>query len=415
MKFVTRLLAASIFATITSLAFADNLREQVLRGEAKKAGLVPVDTLLPPISKAQSDAGRLLFESKKLSLTNEISCQNCHLDRFSSADGIPLGIGTRGKGEGIERMRHGGDMLPRNTLPFWGRGGVGYSVFFWDGRVDATSGDVVSQFGDFAPSSDPLVVAAHLPPVQIKEMVRDDDDAEKFRKESINAAREVYAEIEQRVQSDPELSAALIRAYGFERKDIRYLQIAESIASFIRDRFRLDRTRFHEFVFDNGRLSEQEISGGVLFYGRGRCVACHSGPYFSDFSFHSIPFVQFGHGPNGFGVDYGRYNVTSDPADLYKFRTPPLYNVEKTAPYSHSGAEYDLGKAIGAHVDPLGAVTVSSMNLGTRTEFYRRLGQWSKEPIYGVELDDHDIADLIAFLRTLSFPDLRSQEPPRKQ
>ena len=411
MRFATSLCTAVAVAGIfAGIAAAETLRERTLRDQALKAGLVPAETLLPPFSQAQSDAGRLLFKSTALSLTEEIACQNCHLDRFASADGIPLGIGTRGEGEGLDRMRHGGDMLPRNTLPFWGRGAIGFDVFFWDGRVDASSGSILSQFGDLVPSDDPLVVAAHLPPVEIKEMIRDDDAAEVLRTESVESAKIVYAEIERRVQADADLSDALGLAYGFEREDIRYLHIAESLAAFIRDRFRLHPTRFHNFVFDNGSLSEQEIAGGLLFYGRGRCAACHNGPYFSDLAFHAIPFGQFGHGRNGFGVDYGRYNVTLDPADLHRFRTPPLYNVAATEPYSHSGVEYDLEIAIRAHVDPLAAYPATALDAPTRAEFYRRLGQWAREPIFGVELDDTDIANLRAFLETLSFPDVFAEE-----
>jgi cytochrome c peroxidase len=355
------------------MAAADSLREQVLRTQAIKGGLVPVHTLLPSFSPARANAGKLLFESKELSLTREISCKICHLDQFSSADGIPLGIGTRGKGEGVERMRHGGDMLPRNTLPFWGRGATGFNVFFWDGRVDGASGTIVSQFGDQLPSTDALVVAAHLPPVEIKEMVRDDDAAEALRTETVETAQQVYAEIERRVQADPQLAAALTRAHGFEQQDIKYLHVAESIAAFIRDRFRLQPTQFHQFVFGTEKLSQPELAGGILFYGRGRCTVCHNGPYFTDFKFHAIPFGQFGHGRNGFGIDYGRYNVTLDPGDLYKFRTPPLYNVAKTAPYSHSGAEYDLANAIRAHVDPLRAISASQMDVSARAGRLRRL------------------------------------------
>jgi cytochrome c peroxidase len=262
------------------------------------------------------------------------------------------------------------------------------------------------QFGDLAPSDDPLVVAAHLPPVEIKEMVRDDDAAEALRTGTVETARQVYAEIEQRVQADPDLSGALIRAYGFAREDIRYLHVAESLAAFFRDRFRLHSTRFHEFVFGDDTLTEQETAGGIIFYGRGRCAACHNGPYFSDLAFHAIPLGQFGRGRNGFGVDYGRFNVTLDPADLYKFRTPPLYNVAKTAPYSHSGFEFDLGNAIRSHVDPLAAVDVTDLDGASRAEFYRRLARWTQEPVYGVELNDNDIGELMAFLGTLSFPDL---------
>ena len=398
---ISALLGLCLLYTVNADA-ADALRESVLRDQALKAGLVRVDSLWPSVVPERAAAGKLLFESKELSLTREISCQTCHIDRFGSSDGIPLGIGTRGAGEGIERLQHGGDLLSRNTLPFWGRGSIGFNVFFWDGKIDASSGQVLSQFGDLAPSDDPLVVAVHLPPVEIREMVRDDDAAKALRTESVTTAQSIYSEIERRVQADPTLSAALMRAYGFGRGDIRFLHIAESIAAFIRNRFRLQPTRFHRFVFEGQGLSDEEIAGGLVFYGRGRCVTCHNGPFFSDLSFHAIPFEQFGYGRNGFGIDYGRFNVTMDPADLYKFRTPPLYNVAATGPYSHSGAEADLGDAIIAHVDPLGT-TASPSDPRQRAEFYRRLGQWAKEPSWGVELDEKDIQNLVAFLKTLSF------------
>jgi cytochrome c peroxidase len=408
MRFVTDVIVAVAILLTTGMASADTLRESVLRKAAIKAGLVPVESLVPVFKPERAHAGRLLFESKLLSLTQEISCQNCHLDRFSSADGIPLGIGTRGVGEGIERVRHGGDTLPRNTLPLWGRGALGFDTFFWDGRIDASSGGMLSPFGTEAPSADPLVVTAHLPPVEIREMVRDNESAEALRTETISSAHTIYAEIEKRIREDQILAAVLTRTFGVAREKISFRHIADSIASFIRDRFRLQPTRFEAFVFGNDALNDREIAGGLLFYGRARCVACHNGPYFSDLSFHAVPFSQLGFGRNGFGIDYGRYNVTLDPADLYKFRTPPLHNVSQTGPYSHSGSEYDIGNAIRAHVDPLQIAAVKDMDTGQRAEFYRRLGQWAKEPIFGVELDDSDIADLTAFLETLSFPDVRS-------
>ena len=39
---------------------------------------------------------------------------------------------------------------------------------------------------------------------------------------------------------------------------------------------------------------------------------------------------------------YGRARITGNPADKYKFRTPPLRNVELTAPYGHNGAFFSL-------------------------------------------------------------------------
>ena len=100
---------------------------------------------------------------------------------------------------------------------------------------------------------------------------------------------------------------------------------------------------------------------------------CHNGPYFSDFKFHAVPLPQLGFCKNGFGVDYGRFNVTFDPQDLYRFRTPPLFNVEKTAPYGHAGSLAKLSEAIVAHFDPLRTIDLKSMDEVARHEFFKRM------------------------------------------
>ncbi|MDW9542667.1 methylamine utilization protein MauG [Sinorhizobium meliloti] len=348
-------------------------------------------------------AGKLLFQSKKMSLDHETACATCHVDRFGSADGIPNAIGTEGHGEGVERLLAGGDIIPRNTLPFWGRGGVGFDVFFWDGKVDKSSGTVVSQFGDLNPSDDPLVVAAHLPPVEIGEMVTDSKDNEPLKTENVSTAAAVYDQLLDRLLQDGEINSALVAATGKSANEIEFLDVASAIAAFIRDNFKLQSTRFHDFVFADGKMSEREIAGGLIFYGKARCSTCHNGAYFSDLEFHAVPFPQSGFGKNGFGVDYGRFNVTLNPDDRYRFRTPPLFNVSKTAPYSHSGSIMKLEDAIRVHIDPFSVYDPSRMSAVQRAEYYQALKVWSDEPLVGVTLDDAEIEALTAFLRTLEF------------
>ena len=130
---------------------------------------------------------------------------------------------------------------------------------------------------------------------------------------------------------------------------------------------------------------------------------CHGGPHFSDLSFHTVAFPQLGFGKNGFGIDYGRFNATFNPKDLYKFRTPPLYNVEKTAPYSHSGSVATLENAIVAHFDPLKLVDLSSMSPLERHEFYKRMTLSSETSTTVGFLSETDINKLVKFLKLLSF------------
>ena len=403
MRSVTSAVILVLLAGSVTPSSAEGLREKVLRKSALAAGLIPAVATQAPVDRGMAAAGLLLFQSKSLSLDHQTACASCHVDRFGSADGLPNALGTGASGQGMVRMERGGDVVPRNTMPFWGRGGKGFTTFFWDGKVDGSSGSILSQFAGKEPSDDPLVVAVHLPPVEIGEMVMDSKANDVLEGESVESADKVYAILADRIRAMPDLAVPLAEAIGKPVSDIRFEDIAEAIAAFIRENFAIRETKLHRFIFGDGSLSPQELAGGLLFYGKARCSTCHNGPYFSDMAFHAIPFPQAGFGKNGFGVDYGRYNVTMDPADRYRFRTPPLYNVTRTAPYSHSGSVYDLGDAIRAHVDPLAIYDPQVMTGVQRAEFYERLKSWSEEPIDGVYLAQDEIGTLKAFLGTLEY------------
>jgi cytochrome c peroxidase len=92
-------------------------------------------------------------------------------------------------------------------------------------------------------------------------------------------------------------------------------------------------------------LSETQLRGARAFLTTAKCAQCHNGPLFTDQKFHNVAVAQvgpgFGDGPNG-QDDFGRMRKTGNPAHKYAFRTPPLRNVELTAPYGHDGAIVSL-------------------------------------------------------------------------
>lgn len=101
-------------------------------------------------------------------------------------------------------------------------------------------------------------------------------------------------------------------------------------------------------------------------------------------------------------MDYGRYNATFNPKDLYKFRTAPLYNVEKTAPYGHSGFVATIQEAIVAHYDPLSLAQTDKLSQFDRYELSKRLA-YSDSTIRVNYLTPDEVNQLTAFLKTLSF------------
>jgi cytochrome c peroxidase len=91
--------------------------------------------------------------------------------------------------------------------------------------------------------------------------------------------------------------------------------------------------------------------------------------------------------------DLGRYEVTLDPADRWKYRTPTLRNVALTAPYMHDGSEATLRDVI---------------------EFYDRGGNANPYLDGGMRplsLTEQEKADLVALMETFTSSDLERFEP----
>lgn len=405
MKSVIKLIAVPLLVLFALPALGSSAAfEEILRTAAIENGLRPTGQLFDDRDSHIADVGKVFFESKNVSLNGQMACRTCHLDEFGSADGLPNAIGIFGEGEGPTRAKSEGKIIPRNTLPLWGRGAKGFNTFFWDGKVDFSGIARLSQFGSNPPSDDALLIAVHLPPVEIREMIEDDTEVSNFKRETQIDAEALYNRIADHLrETEREAIGSLSSQLSKPVPDIRFFDIGRAIAAFIRSEFRLKDTRFHKFVFATEALTPEELAGGLIFYGKGKCVNCHHGPYFSDMKFHSVPFPQIGFGKNGFGIDYGRFNVTFDSGDLYQFRTPPLFNVEKTAPYGHSGSLGTLRKTIVAHFDPLREVDLNEMDDLARHELFRRMAATGDTFKFLSVLNDQEVAQVESFLKTLSF------------
>lgn len=403
MKFVFKLclIAGCIFAP--SISNAKTL-EDFVRHAAIENGLIPLEELNSVFDSSLADIGKFIFESKTLSLNGDISCQTCHLDKFGSADGIPNAIGLGGHGDGSERALGGGNVIPRNTLPLWGRGSSLFDVFFWDGRVDFSTDQKLSQFGTAIPSEDPLIVALHLPVLEIREMLVEDKFVSGNKNETADSAETIiHALLDKLWENHSDELRSIAKIKGVANEDLQFVDIVETMKEFFKRKFAVPEYPFYRFVYKDARLNAQELKGAALFYGKGKCAVCHSGPFFSDLKYHSVPFNQLGSGKNGFGVDYGRFNVTHDPSDLYKFRTPPLLNAPKTAPYGHSGSVASLRDAVVRHFDPLRSIVVSEMGIAERVEFYKRIAASSETLLLTPSLDDDEVSNIIDFLELLEF------------
>ena len=116
MKFVTKIFLVFLLLTFTSHDVFNNY-ENILR-EAAKNGFKNFNTLYIDKNKELIDVGKVFFNSKKLSLNGNITCQSCHLNEFSSADGLPNAVGVHGEGKGKERLKSEYlDIIPQIPYP----------------------------------------------------------------------------------------------------------------------------------------------------------------------------------------------------------------------------------------------------------------------------------------------------------
>jgi cytochrome c peroxidase len=87
-----------------------------------------------------------------------------------------------------------------------------------------------------------------------------------------------------------------------------------------------------------GKLSEKLFNGHKLFFGEAGCYKCHSNVNFTDDGFHNL----------GVGIGEprpGRFAALpigeKDERMIGAFKTPTLRALPRTAPYLHSGREFD--------------------------------------------------------------------------
>jgi cytochrome c peroxidase len=161
-----------------------------------------------------------------------------------------------------------------------------------------------------------------------------------------------------RVRGVPAYEELFRRAYPEEiesAKDIRIDHIAKAIAAYERELV-TPGSRYDRFVSGEFEAyTEAERRGFEVFFGNGLCGNCHRGPMLSDFTFHVQGVADdydsvlpgFG-GKDGEGHDFGRFHA--DPAEhadgKYAFRTLTIRNVERTAPYFHSGSAATLREVV---------------------------------------------------------------------
>lgn len=393
--------------------------------------LPKADASFAPVDPAQASLGQLLFYDPILSGNKTVSCATCHHPRFGTSDGLSLGLGDGGIGLG-PKDRHPDPANPpeqrigRNAPALFNLGAAEFTSLFHDGRLQADptrpSGVRTPLGADMEAGFDSVLAAQAMFPVlsgdEMAGHYSESDVSQAVRLGVLTGPDGAWSILSRRVEDIPQYRADFTAIIG--PRAITFADIANMIAAFIADEWRADNSPFDLFLRYDFPLPDPAARGMALFYGKAGCSACHAGQFQTDHAFHAIAMPQIGPGKAArferHNRDTGRMRVTGDPADAYRFRTPSLRNVTRTAPYGHSGAYATLDGVLRHHLAPVARLRgydpaqVVLAGPGFDSDFALMADPAevaaiaAANELTGVSLGEDEIADLLAFLQALDSP-----------
>ena len=280
--------------------------------------------------------GKKLFFDTILSADNSQSCASCHAPANAFTDASQFS-------DGID-----GVFGNRNSMPIFNAAFNYDEKFFWDGR----------SFG-----------------------------LEQQALEPVENPIEMHNTWEQAVtdlQSNVDYPSLFQSAFG--TAIITKELVAKAIAQFERTLIS-GNSKFDKHLSGTAILTPQELNGFNVFMDetKGDCFHCHgsdNNPLWTDNIFHN-------NGLDAVFSDLGLGEVTGDPNDNGKFKSPSLRNLAFTAPYMHDGRFNTLEEVINHYSEGL-------QNSPTIDPLMKKVAEG------GVQITAQEKADLKAFLLSLS-------------
>ena len=361
-----------------------------------------------PLTLSKANLGKVLFWDEQISSTRTVACGTCHFpvnggeDPRSGVDPLAVHPGPDGIFD-TEDDIFGSPGVPLNQadgLYAWSTHfglvaqvtdrrtmssiNAGYSPeLFWDGRaedefVDPVTQEIVLPFGAALESQ------AVGPPVSDVEMghvgrVFTEVLARIEASEPLALASDLPAELDEWIDGR---GYAELFEEAFGSPGVTAPRVAMAIASHERTLF-TNQSPFDHFLQTNEGLTDQELAGRVIF--TTTCDNCHQAAIMSDHLFHYT-------GVTAKGDDPGRMEVTGNPDDEGKMRTPSLRNLELRAPYMHNGALATIEDVV---------------------DFYDQGGFFPDNELTPLSLTAQQKEDLAAFLkRPLTDPRVVAGLPP---
>lgn len=320
------------------------LHLSAVQGQEKDLSKVPLGLKPVPVpadnpqSLDKIELGKQLYFDPRLSGDDSVSCASCHDPKKGWSNGAHVATGIR--------SQTGGRSAPTIINSCYSE------LQFWDGRANQLEGQALG------PIANPIEMDHKLEDCCIK------------------------------LNKIPGYKQQFQKVFG---SDVTPENIARAIASFERT-ILSGNAPYDQFKAGNSQaLSESAQRGMKVFFGKGHCSACHSGPNFTDNGFHNI-----GIGMDKPKPDLGRFEVSKQVGDKGAFKTPTLREIARHAPYMHDGSMKTLEEVVD-HYDKGGTPNPQL-----------------DEEIFPLKLSVQEKADLVIFMKEgLASPEYPDVAPPK--
>ena len=372
----------------------------------------------PPVRDDLVSLGRSLAFDKIISGNRDVSCMTCHLPTMSTGDGKSLPVGQGGIGVGPERSHPDGQFTLRHSLALFNLHRV--RKLFWEGRLEELEDGSIGSPAEehLTPEMESVMEfgvssAAGLFPVSSREEMLGPGN-ELAEVEDGNFT-ELWSRIMTRIGEFEEYRELFEAAYpGTEFDEMTFAHASNAIMGFFVSEFSFSDAPWDRFLNgDDDQLTEAQLRGARDFMTVG-CTNCHQTDILDALpgnEFHNDALAQFGpgqgDGPTG-RDDFARERVTGDPLDRRRFKTPPLRNIELTAPYGHVGQFMTLRGFVEHYnnVDStLHAYDVSQVEPilhPTLLNNYSEILTTRDTLLVPIRLDEQTIDNLLEFLKALT-------------
>jgi cytochrome c peroxidase len=124
-------------------------------------------------------------------------------------------------------------------------------------------------------------------------------------------------------------------------------------------------------------LDFDELGGAELFFGKAGCVECHNGPALGSTTYHALGTAEHPGVPEG-EHDLGRFSVSNDKRDLFKFRAMTVRQLAGNGPFFHGGSAATLEDVVRYK-----NAGIPDQDISTLSDLFRPLNL-SEEEVYSL-------------------------------